>query len=485
MSLKHKIRAIGLPPILLLLTIVSIVSVAITIYYEYRARQNDYIRLLEQQAGLFINTVRSATQNALTAADDIEMSLNNKILSSIKLIGKMDEYNELSAPRLDEIARTAGVTGLQLYDSQGRLESASTEYTMMEIPTSILNTFLSSSSSDSIVTVFDTNNPLNTQVYALVRRDQGGLVAALAPQDDIQTLRQSLGIGYFLQRFQAEENVEYAIIQTSRTIVAGSFSGYDQSFFAQDEFLRQVQENENTDSRILNYKDILIFETVSPFYIYDIPYGVLRLGLSMREYQRLQKDIRGRLFIFGAVFILFGLVFVNFLITYRHRRLLHRDLGHLREYTNTVLDNLSSGVISFDQNGIIRSVNKQAQDFLNAGYESMYNESYKTLPQEFAQVIENSMQSKNRTSTTTKKWVSIKDNEKRLYSLHTNMWQNESGKNYVLIINDITDQSLLEEQRQRNQRLSAMRNLAFSVAHEIKNPLNAIKLLIEIGRAHV
>jgi PAS domain S-box-containing protein len=358
------------PKLLLVLTIISITAIAATIYFEYQARQDDYMHLLERQAGLFINTVRYATENVPVDSSSME-----------------DE--------MDFAFRW---------------------------------------------------------------------------------------IGQFFKRFQADENIEYVVIQNDYTIIAGSFRNYDKTDLPPDYVVRGVIDSQQSRQRILVFDNKPVYEALAPFSFNEIPFGAIRLGLSMEEYQSLQKDFGGRLFILGTVLIVFGLIFTNLLISVRHRQVLHRDLARLQDYTSTVFENLPSGVISVDEQKIVRSINKQALSFINQNYESVYEKPAADLPLDFAEAIDSHLKSQRLGPIITQKWQ-LYDGERRLFTLQTNLVQsNDGAQNCVLIINDITDQSQLEEQRRRNQRLDAMRNLAFSVAHEIKNPLNAINLLIDLIR---
>ncbi len=361
---------IGSPKVLLILTIIGIIAIAATVYFEYQARQDDYMQLLERQASLFINTVRYASENALATPDST------------------------------------------------------------------------------------TNDSNSSFVW----------------------------IGQFLRRFQADENIEYVVIQFFNTIVAGSFKDYDETSLLNDQVVQGVLFSRQTRQRILQFEDRLVHETLTPFYVDGEPLGVLRLGLSMEEYQALQKDIGERLFILGLVLIVFGLIFINLLISYRHRRLLHRDLEQLQDYTTAVFNNLSNGVISVDDKRIVRSINKQALLFIGEKYHSVMEKPVDVLPANYVEAIESHLMSTIKESRVTTIWQK-KSGERRLFSLQTSLVQNDDGsQNCLLIINDITHHSHLEEQRRRNQRLDAMRNLAFSVAHEIKNPLNAVNLLIDLIR---
>lgn len=471
------------PPLLLFLAIVSLAAISVSVYYEYRARQNDYLTLLEREATLFVHTVSSAVKNAIVAADNIEVKLNSRILSNLKIIDMLDQGVELSEHQLEELIHVSNVEALHVYDSKGslRLTTARGDALNDSIPAAVVWSMLRSGIADTMLALYDYDNPKNDRLIALVARDKGGILAATVGQEEIESLKSSLGIGYFLQRFQSEENIEYIVIQNSQTIVSGSFSGYSISSFSKDPLLQRTSRDSIIQSRILEYGEQLIFETISPFTLYDQPFGVLRLGLSMAEYQGLKRDVQRRLFLLSALLIVFGLVLANFLISHRQRILLSRDLGHLQDYTNTVLENLSNGVISIDHNGMIQTINKQAKMLLELEEPDVVNRPYTSLPTILHDVIKNCFDHSLMPATGEKRWFSGKDNHRRLLTLHTNLLKGEEmPPTCILVINDSTQQSQLELHIRRNQKLTAMRDMAFSVAHEIKNPLNAVRLLIDL-----
>ena len=163
--------------------------------------------------------------------------------------------------------------------------------------------------------------------------------------------------------------------------------------------------------------------------------------------------------------------------------MLHRDLERLQDYTNTVLDNLKSGGISIDFKERIQTINKQALYLLNMEYQQVIYQPSTVLPLGFCDVIKQGLDSNKILPQLSKQWLAEKKGIKRLVNLHTSRLKDGEGNiTCVLLIDDVTDQTRLEEQIRRNQKLTSMRNLAFSVAHEIKNPLNAIKLIVDLIR---
>jgi PAS domain S-box-containing protein len=458
-------------------------AIAFSTYYEYRARRSDYLSLLERQATLFINAISSSTQNALSTAETIENEFSSQILSSLKIIEKIDQRMELSESQFEELLQISNLEVLYVYDSEGNLTffTAKDTSSLNPIPSYIIQSKLRNAFSDTILAIYDYENPESDRLIAFVNRRKGGLFAATIGQKQIQSLRSALGIGYFLKRFQSEENIEYILIQNSQTIVAGSFEGFSISPFSKDPQLKKVLDENKTNYRILDYNGQLIFETISPFYMDDTSFGVLRLGLSMEELESLIEDTQKGLYLFFAVLIVFGLVFANFLINYRHRKLLRRDLERLQDYTNTILDNLSNGVISIDKNGIIQSINKQALKLLEMDSASVMYNYFAVLPLTFQDCIANCLSLDKATQSIKEKVAISKNGHKKFLALTANLLKRgNEDKTCILVVSDITDQLQLEEQIRRNQRLTATRNLAFSVAHEVKNPLNSLKLLIDL-----
>ena len=55
----------------------------------------------------------------------------------------------------------------------------------------------------------------------------------------------------------------------------------------------------------------------------------------------------------------------------------------------------------------------------------------------------------------------------------------DGNENYIIVINDLTETKRLEEETKRREKLSAMGELASGVAHEIRNPINAIGMIAQ------
>jgi len=164
-------------------------------------------------------------------------------------------------------------------------------------------------------------------------------------------------------------------------------------------------------------------------------------------------------------------------------KLSQRLIDSQRNYLQTILENLSSGVISLDQNLIVKTSNATASQILNTDINeyigrdvaqlSMGNENLKS----FCDQIVPLLQSADTQWQTEVKLIG--DGQKNKFQSKTLMCRgvtlpddDEHIGGYALVFDDITD--LISAQRD-----SAWGEVARRLAHEIKNPLTPIQLSAE------
>jgi len=150
-----------------------------------------------------------------------------------------------------------------------------------------------------------------------------------------------------------------------------------------------------------------------------------------------------------------------------------------RAYLETVLGNLSSGVVTFDPDGNLRTANRAANEILRVDVDSMLGEPLQALAghsqkmQQFVDLLQQPLSEKGQD------WhgeITLYGSEGRQV-LHCHSTplaglgdENKSG--HVLVFDDIT--TLIKAQRD-----SAWGEVARRLAHEIKNPLTPIQLAAE------
>ena len=150
------------------------------------------------------------------------------------------------------------------------------------------------------------------------------------------------------------------------------------------------------------------------------------------------------------------------------------DLEQRRKYMETVLRNVSAGVVAVDKEGTITTINRAAERMLGIKTEMVLNRKYEEVlrPEHMKMVkfILADMQKSGEDITEKQITVNIKDRSLTLV-VTTGLLIDDDGQymGMVVVFEDIT-------QLQRAERMAAWREVARRIAHEIRNPLTPIQL---------
>ncbi len=151
-----------------------------------------------------------------------------------------------------------------------------------------------------------------------------------------------------------------------------------------------------------------------------------------------------------------------------------RESEQRRRYTEIILQNVSAGVISVDQHGVITSINRFAEKLLNIDSKLFLGFNYtEVLPPYQAEIVRNFIAELEETDKQTMEQRLRLNVLGKTFSLLINFTrlENEEGKQigHVLLFDNLT-------KMEKMQRMAAWREVARRIAHEIKNPLTPIQL---------
>jgi two-component system nitrogen regulation sensor histidine kinase NtrY len=150
------------------------------------------------------------------------------------------------------------------------------------------------------------------------------------------------------------------------------------------------------------------------------------------------------------------------------------EIESRRRYMEIVLQNVSTGIISFDARGVITTLNKSAEKMLEVGAASVTGKSFRTLPRgghldKFKEIMQTTVGGGR--DTVDMSLGLVIGGRPRSFMVHFSALRDEQGR-YVGMLVAFDDMTELE----RAQRMAAWREVARRVAHEVKNPLTPIKL---------
>lgn len=137
----------------------------------------------------------------------------------------------------------------------------------------------------------------------------------------------------------------------------------------------------------------------------------------------------------------------------------NRQLDDRRAFIEAVLESVSAGVISVDQNGIVQLANSTAEKMLKGKAQSIVGQSFKTVAPGLAEL----------SASHPRGVVQLGDGPEPL-TVAVKISPREQGS--VVTFEDISQQLA-------DQRRAAWSDVARRIAHEIKNPLTPIQLAAE------
>jgi len=149
-------------------------------------------------------------------------------------------------------------------------------------------------------------------------------------------------------------------------------------------------------------------------------------------------------------------------------------LEQRRKYMETVLRNVSAGIISVDREGAITTVNAAAEKMFDIEAEKVLMQNYRDLliPEHVSLFEEFLREMRENEANSLEKQIELMLKEKALTVLLTITTIRDEEGNYsgiVVVFEDLT-------QLQKAERAAAWREVARRMAHEIKNPLTPVQL---------
>jgi two-component system sensor histidine kinase HydH len=159
-----------------------------------------------------------------------------------------------------------------------------------------------------------------------------------------------------------------------------------------------------------------------------------------------------------------------------------KDLVRLRGFTEHILQSIPVGVLIFDNNGLLTFSNSAMPRILGfptpEGWSPMQEPG--TIPNALREILINVLQS--RSAVENLQVVLDQLTQPQTMEVNAYPFRDESGimLGTAFFIKDVTQIIRLENRLKRADRLSALGVLAAGIAHEIRNPLTGMKMIVQL-----
>ncbi|KWW17269.1 hypothetical protein AS888_21905 [Peribacillus simplex] len=158
-----------------------------------------------------------------------------------------------------------------------------------------------------------------------------------------------------------------------------------------------------------------------------------------------------------------------------------QKLDNSKAFKEQILNNINTGIITFDHDFLITSCNEKASEILNISKEMILNIPNHTQLLKMFEATHPEQREKVGTGSFRIRVLHGRHEQKEIsYSMHKMYSTEKIHTGYLLSMNDETEKKTLEKKLVTQEKLHALGQLVAGVAHEIRNPLTSIKTFIDL-----
>jgi two-component system sensor histidine kinase PilS (NtrC family) len=160
------------------------------------------------------------------------------------------------------------------------------------------------------------------------------------------------------------------------------------------------------------------------------------------------------------------------------------ELAQARVQAADILRNIRSGVLTVDARGILRYVNPSASELLGEDFDALIGQPVLPRLHAVAPVVAAAIDRAVAQDAVVSRREGVVERDGRRFPVGVTTTASAGdgtrvGRTVTAIFQDISDQKRIEQLHLRAQRLEAVAELSASLAHEIKNPLAAVRSAVE------
>jgi len=475
------------PKIIIAVAVIVSALMVISSFIELQQSKQEILHLLTEQSSSLIETINQSSINALNSSEEIEYLIAERLFNNARLIRKLDSLNLLTHQKLVEIGKENSLFRINIFDKNGlrvlsnRIPEADHPHGEENINRSEeLGPILKEGLDEFVIGLKQAEFSDGQRfAVAVARANKRGAIVINLDAQEFLNFRKKIGLGKIIRDISDNPGIEYIVLQDSLGILAAGTSVDTISTILSDPFLISAFSSDKIFTRSYLYKNHEVFESVKRLVYEDELIGIFRLGLPLVEVRAVEDRMVRRLIIISLVLAAIGIIILSIIFTTQNLKAVSNEFKKFKTFTSTVLENMGEAVIVVDEQMRITLFNKSSRQLFNKKEGEVFQKNLSDLSENIAWSLSEYCKNSNEKCVDVTIDATISDEIRYLLLNFTRNKDDDGRDNYIIVINDLTESRRLEEESKRREKLSAMGELASGVAHEIRNPINAIGMIAQ------
>ncbi len=475
------------PRYIITITVAVALLMILSAFIELRQSREELYHVMEEEALSLIETILQSSKNTILSTEQIEHQLADRLYNNGYFVARLDSLGLLTNQQLAQFAAANRVFRINIFNRRGEKLFSSymphTEHTNLPAkhsPIDFIRPILTGETDRLTIGLKEARYTTEQRFAVAMRRTHrsGGAIVLNLDAADLLDFRKTVGIGKLLRDLGDNSGLEYAALQDTEGIIAASRAVKELSSFADDTSLTALLHRDTTFMRTAVFEGREIFEVLRPLILAGDVVGVLRIGLSMDEIHATEERMQRRLGIMSVVLIGLGALVMTAIVANQNYRITKRKLTTVETFTGSVLEHMHDAVVTLDAEGRISLFNPRALALFGVNEREVTG---KTLDDLRATSGASLLLLLSATDKNAEHTIHTGDGGEKFVSVSVSRTYDEKGRieSTTLVARDLTEARQLQQEVQRKEKLSAMGELASGVAHEIRNPLNAIAMIAQ------